>query len=103
MSTDPLRELAGHYGPANAIPRTELAARLGWNPRRLEQVIQRLRREGEPIGSSTGQTPGYYLVTDLAEYDRAIASLERRRNECSVTIAAMRKHRRRVGQTRMAA
>lgn len=102
MTAALLRALAGHYGPARAIPRTELAARLQWDTRKLEQVVQDARRAGEPIGSSTGRNPGYYLVTDLAEYDRAIASLERRRNECSVTIAAMRRNRKRVGQVRMA-
>jgi len=85
-------------GAARAIPRKRLASALGLDTRTLEQTVQAARRDGEPIGSSTGRIPGYYLVADVRELDRAIAALERRRNQCSLTIAEMRRSRKRVGQ-----
>ena len=75
------------FGRENAIPRRELAERLGTSDREMRKMIEQVRSEGMFVLAETDGR-GYYRSTDLAElkrqYDqdtsRALKILARRRH-----------------------
>ena len=74
------------FGRENAIPRRELAERLGTSDREMRKMIEQVRGEGMFILNAQDGA-GYYRTTDLAElkrqYDqdtaRALSILARRK------------------------
>lgn len=73
------RIIEAHPGRQNAIPVGELAARTGIDERRVRDIVKHLiERHGLPVGSSTVEPPGYYLIVDNKERLEVRRSLVRR-------------------------
>jgi hypothetical protein len=73
IERDTLRVISYHIGKERAIGRTALVASLSEqgihsNERAVRFVIRDLRREGHLICSTPGDNGGYYLASNLAEY-----------------------------------
>jgi hypothetical protein len=52
-----------HHGRQAAVSSTEIERRTGLRPRRIQQVVRKLRLEhGYSIGSATQEPKGYYLT-----------------------------------------
>jgi len=59
---------------------------------KVREIISRLVREkGKLIGSSTGNPPGFYVITDEEELRKHIKSLQHRGIMCLVRAAALSK------------
>lgn len=55
------------HGRQAATSSTEIEARTGLRPRRVQQVVRRLRLSGHNIGSATDSPMGYYLTNQQDE------------------------------------
>ena len=79
-------------GCDQAIPTWALAERMGVPEREVRQLKRELvilyRR---PIGSSTGKTPGLYVITDAEERRLAIRQLDNRLRETYLLRRALDK------------
>ena len=74
-----IRRLASCQGQAKAIPMIDLAASVHLSTRALQRVVAHLIAEhAAPIGSSTGEAHGYYLVEDAADVEAACGQLRHR-------------------------
>ena len=66
-------------GRENAMPREEVAARVGFaSVRALQQDISQSRRAGQPICSTTQAGGGYYMAANRGELLQFVQSMERR-------------------------
>ena len=77
-----------HTGPENAQSAKELCDLLHLDPRELTAAVQRERREGSPICSSSGNKPGYYLASTKGEMQDFCDSLRHRAGEIHATRKA---------------
>lgn len=85
-------EIQQHEGRANAIKVDVLAIRTGIEGVRIREIVSHLVKEhGKLIGSSTGNPPGFYVITDRAELEKQIKSLRHRGIMCLVRAAALSK------------
>lgn len=75
-------------GAENAQSSRELCSLLRISPRDLSAAVERERREGQPICSSTGTPPGYFLAADREEMERFCRSLYHRAGEIHKTRRA---------------
>lgn len=76
-------------GAGSAKSGKELCALLGISLRQLTVNIERERRAGKPICSSTdGENPGYFLAANKAEMQRFCDSLHHRAGEIYKTRRA---------------
>lgn len=68
LSTDEAAVLAllGH-GRESAVSSTEITRRTGLKPRRVQQIIRKLRLEGHSIGSATQDPMGYYITDEQGD------------------------------------
>lgn len=58
----------GHKGMINAVSQADLAAKLGYRPRQVRQIIKDLIEQfGQPIGSLYTRHGGYYWITSKSE------------------------------------
>ena len=55
------------HGRDMAVSSTEIERRTGLRPRRVQQVVRKLRLEGYGIGSATDSPMGYYLTNQQDE------------------------------------
>ena len=74
IERDTLRVISYHIGKERAIGRTALVAALSQtgihtNERAVRIIIRDLRRDGHLICSTPGDNGGYYLASNLAEYE----------------------------------
>lgn len=76
-------------GAENARRTKDLAQQLGIAPRMVTLIVERERREGQPIcASSDAEHPGYYLAADKGEMQRFCNSLFHRAGEIHKTRKA---------------
>lgn len=68
-------------GEENAKTAKELCKKFNINARELAQIVREERRQGHPIASSNGKTPGYFLAANKTEMENFCASLFRRAGE----------------------
>ena len=61
-----------YVGAENFITSTEIEKALSINDRTVRNIINRLRSEGQPIGSNTD---GYFYAQNAAEIDQTISNL----------------------------
>ena len=61
--------------------------------RRVQTAIKELIELGYPIGSSCGKPNGYYVITDVEEFDAAHKQIMNRIRQLSRRNKALRKHR----------
>lgn len=81
-----------HQGRENAIKVDSLAWQTRIEGVRVREIVSHLVKEhGRLIGSSTGNPPGFYVITDRAELERQIRSLRHRGIMCLVRAAALSK------------
>ncbi len=81
-----------HSGRENAIKADALAWQTGFDGVKVREIVSHLVvRHGKVIGSSTGNPPGFYVITDAAELDKHIKSLRHRGIMCLVRAAALSK------------
>jgi len=65
-----------HVGRDQAIAVRALALQTGLAAKRVREVVRELIiRHGEPIGSTPGNPPGYYILSSQDEINRAYQSL----------------------------
>ena len=65
-----------HVGRDQAIAVRALALQTGLDEKRVREVVRELIiRHGEPIGSTPGNPPGYYILSSQDEINRAYQSL----------------------------
>jgi len=65
-----------HVGRDQAIAVRALALQTGLGEKRVREVVRELIiRHGEPIGSTPGSPPGYYILRSQDEINRAYQSL----------------------------
>lgn len=65
-----------HVGRDKAISVRDLALKTGLEEKRVREVVRELIiRHGEPIGSTPGSPPGYYILSSQDEINRAYKSL----------------------------
>ncbi|MBE7415102.1 MAG: hypothetical protein HS130_07710 [Deltaproteobacteria bacterium] len=84
--------IEAHRGRENAIKADALAWKVGLDGVRVREIVSHLIREhGKLIGSSTGNPPGFYVITDREELERQIRSLRHRGIMCLVRAAALSK------------
>jgi hypothetical protein len=65
-------------GRTSAVKASFLAGRLGVSERTVRALVDELIDRGYLIGSSCGQTPGYFTVADREDLDVAIGNLRPR-------------------------
>ena len=75
-------------GAENAQTARTLCGLLGLTPRELTIAIERERREGRPICSSTGRPAGYYIAANRQEMAAFCRSLRHRAGEIHKTREA---------------
>lgn len=81
-----------HRGKHNAIKADALALATGIEGVKVREIVSHLIKEhGKLIGSSTGNPPGFYVITDNAELQKQIKSLRHRGIMCLVRAAALSK------------
>lgn len=81
-----------HRGRENAVKADALAWQTGFDGVRVREIVSHLIREhGKLIGSSTGNPPGFYIITDRSELEKQIKSLRHRGIMCLVRAAALSK------------
>jgi len=81
-----------HQGRANAIKADDLAEETKIESVRIREIVSHLVKEhGKLIGSSTGNPPGFYVITDREELERQIRSLRHRGIMCLIRAAALSK------------
>jgi len=70
------RLIKSHVGRDQAIAVRALALQTGLDEKRVREVVRELIiRHGEPIGSTPGSPPGYYILRSQDEINRAYQSL----------------------------
>ena len=83
-----IRELQeNHVGLENGISAKQLAERVDAHPSTLRNGIEKLRREGWPIGSKNGY--GYFLIRSDEEFRAVMESMEERRKSEAETLSAL--------------
>ena len=99
-----LHILAAHHGRASAISVPDLAAQAyGMEyvipsarktvARNIQKVVKRLREEhGQPILSSAGRPPGYYLADTAAEVADCVREQRRKAIHTLTMLRALRRH-----------
>jgi len=55
------------HGRESAVSSTIIEARTGLRPRRVQQIIRKLRLEGHSIGSATQEPMGYYITDEQGD------------------------------------
>ncbi len=88
------------------VPIAEIELMTTMSQRSIKAAVERLRKNGEPIGASRGATPGYYLIRTAEDADRAVAPLWRQILSELETVRRMlppARYRELVGQLRMEA
>ncbi len=81
-----------HQGRENAIKVDALAWQTGIEGVRIREIVSHLVKEhGKLIGSSTGNPPGFYIISDKTELEKQIRSLRHRGIMCLVRAAALSK------------
>ncbi|TAN59639.1 hypothetical protein EPN18_10070 [bacterium] len=86
------RVIREHKGKDSAIKADTLAWRTSLPEVKAREIVSRLvRASGKLIGSSTGNPPGYYVITDETELRKHIESLRHRGIMCLVRAAALSK------------
>ncbi len=82
------------YGQENALPKAEIARRLGLSERLIFDLAQECREEGFPIISTcTAGTRGMFYAARAEEIDRADAELGSR-------MSALHRHRQALKRLR---
>lgn len=76
-------------GRENARTGNELAKAINVNIRDITAIIERERREGQPICAATGENPGYFLAADADELERYCDQLKGRAIELFKTRQAL--------------
>jgi len=74
-------------GRRAAVSSTIIEARTGLRPRRVQQIIRKLRLEGHNIGSATQEPMGYY-ITDAQDENADMARKLRARGIKVLMVAA---------------
>ena len=74
-------------GRQAAVSSTIIEARTGLRPRRVQQIIRKLRLEGHNIGSATQEPMGYY-ITDAQDENADMARKLRARGIKVLMVAA---------------
>lgn len=74
------------HGKANAVSGAELAKTMGVSGNELRRLVNRLRREGVPIASSSS---GYYYAANAGEIYSTIRSLRKMENGLKAAIAGL--------------
>ena len=79
-------------GRQAAVSSTIIEARTGLRPRRVQQIIRKLRLEGHSIGSATQDPMGYYLTSEPGTC-RMISSsvISRQTMPCSLRPSAFQR------------
>lgn len=75
------------HGRESAVSSTIIEARTGLRPRRVQQIIRKLRLEGHNIGSATTEPMGYY-ITDAQDENADMARKLRARGIKVLMVAA---------------
>lgn len=75
-------------GAENAKTGRELCKALELNLRELTAIIERERRQGQPICASSGNNPGYFLAANKEEMQRYCNALSHRAGELHKTRKA---------------
>ena len=75
------------HGRQAATSSTIIEARTGLRPRRVQQIIRKLRLEGHNIGSATQEPMGYY-ITDAQDENADMARKLRARGIKVLMVAA---------------
>ena len=75
------------HGRESAVSSTIIEARTGLRPRRVQQIIRKLRLEGHNIGSATTDPMGYFL-TDAQDENADMARKLRARGIKVLMVAA---------------
>lgn len=75
------------HGRQAAVSSTEIERRTGLRPRRVQQVVRRLRLSGHNIGSATQEPMGYY-ITDAQDENADMARKLRARGIKVLMVAA---------------
>ncbi|MEN6440515.1 MAG: hypothetical protein ABFD97_18225 [Syntrophobacter sp.] len=75
------------HGRGAAVSSTEIERVTGLKPRRVQQIIRKLRLEGHNIGSSTTDPMGYY-ITDAQDENADMARKLRKRGIRVLMVAA---------------
>lgn len=82
-------------GRADARPIHALAAMTGLPRRAVEQAIEELRHQGEPVCSATSWPMGVYLAATPAELAESVGALRRRALHQLLTVRALKRTLRR--------
>ena len=81
-----------HKGRESAIKAEALAWQTGFDEVKVREIVSRLVvKHGKLIGSSTGNPPGFYVITDMDELKKQVKSLRHRGIMCLVRAAALSK------------
>ena len=84
--------IRGRAGKDSAIKADTIAWQTGLPEVKVREIVSRLVRvRGKLIGSSTGNPPGFYVITDAEELKKHIGSLRHRGIMCLVRAAALSK------------
>lgn len=78
-------------GRANTKTGRELAKSLHCSIRDVTEIIERERRDGQPICAATGENPGYYLAADADELEQYCNQMKNRAVQIFVTRQALLK------------
>lgn len=80
-------------GRRMAIGKSDLARRTGIHERTVREIIKHLiEAHGEPIGSTSGDPHGYYMICTADEQQQAEAELQHRIIELARRLASLRKN-----------
>lgn len=85
--------LRGRRGRMLAIGKAELASQTGIHERTIRDIIKHLiEAHGEPIGSTSGEPHGYYLIGTPDEQAHAEHELRHRIIELARRLACLRRN-----------
>ena len=90
-----IHELLNH-GADNTLTGQYISTVLNMTIRDVAEVVQRERKEGQPICARTGENPGYFLAETKEEMLTYCKSLEHRERELHKTRLACLKTMRRL-------
>ncbi len=76
----------GHRGKAAAVSGSELAKTMGVSGNELRRLVNRLRRDGIPIASSSS---GYFYAANAGEVYSTIRSLRKMESGLKAAIAGL--------------
>lgn len=81
-----------HAGRENAVKAETLAFQTRLDEKTVREAVSHLVvRHGKLIASSTGNPPGFYVITDKKELEAHIRSLRHRGIACLIRAAALSK------------